>query len=175
MRCVVGLGNPGEKYQNNRHNAGYMFIDYLLKQYQNAKMNQWSKSEIAELIINKEKVLLVKPQTFMNQSGQTVKSCVTRYTLHVTRDLYLVHDDLDIKLGEVKLQKGVGPKLHNGILSVEQALGTADFWRVRIGVDNRDPERRVAGETYVLQNFKEEEKNRLTEVFSAVMKTVYGI
>jgi PTH1 family peptidyl-tRNA hydrolase len=116
MKLIVGLGNPGREYENTRHNVGAIFIDYL------------KKKEIPSGII------LAKTDVFMNDSGTSVRKMVDYYKLGLDF-LCVVHDDLDIPLGSYKIQKGKGPKLHNGILSVENELGSEDFWRVRIGVD----------------------------------------
>ncbi|MBU1071203.1 aminoacyl-tRNA hydrolase, partial [Patescibacteria group bacterium] len=114
MKLIVGLGNIGEKYKNTRHNVGFMVVDELEKH----------KEDLG-------KVMLVKPATFMNESGRAVAKMVRFYKLDLD-NLYVVHDDLDLKLGEYKIQKGVGPKVHNGILSVEKELGDKEFWRVRV-------------------------------------------
>ncbi len=170
MICIVGLGNPGEKYQNNRHNVGFQFIDYLIENLQNpnSKIQKNLSSIIYHLSSN---LILSKPLTFMNRSGLAVRSLTTHYKL-LTTNLIVVHDDLDIPLGKFKIQKGTGPELHNGIESIEQHLKTKDFWRVRIGVDNRanSPERtkRVEGETYVLNDFSQEEAFQIRQVFSAI-------
>lgn len=194
MKLIVGLGNRGEEYQNNRHNVGFQFLDFIIEnlkipnsktqisnkisilrsissistedgQNPNFQKDKKLNAEICQLQINNEKIILAKPQSFMNQTGIVVKSCVLRYALQVTQDLYIVHDDLDLRLGEFKIQKGKGPKLHNGILSIEKTLGTLDFWRIRIGVDNREADNRIPGEAYVLQNFTEEEFRVLEKVF----------
>ena len=141
MRIVVGLGNPGKEYENTRHNVGFMVVDKL-------------KPEIEG-----KKILLVKPQKFMNRSGEEVIKVVNFHKVDLA-NLYVVHDDLDIKLGEYKIQFGKGPKVHNGITSIEQALGTKDFWRVRIGIDNND----------VLGKFAIEEKKIVEEVIDEVNK-----
>lgn len=151
MFFIIGLGNPGIKYQNNRHNAGHLFIDYL-------KNNP--------LAIKETKFL--KTDCFMNLSGQFVKKIMMKYKLS-TDNLIIVHDDLDIPLGKFKIQKGVGPKLHKGLESIEKVLGTKNFWRIRIGIDNRPAENRIDGEIYVLQDFLFEEKNFLiTKVFPKI-------
>ena len=158
MKTLIGLGNPGDKYKNNRHNVGHMFIDYL-------------KTKNSEL-------RTIKTDCFMNISGKFVSSCVTRYKLQVSRDLYVVHDDLDIPLGKCKIQFGTGPKLHNGILSIEEELGTSEFWRIRIGVDNRGEnlpagrQGKIDGETYSLQDFTEEERKQLHTVFEKIYKQI---
>ncbi len=181
MKLIVGLGNPGKKYEHNRHNVGFMFVDYLSAHLQTIthnlpptifKSDKYLLSEIAELRINNNKIILVKPQTFMNKSGSAIKSCVARYMLNTTEDMAVIHDDLDIPLGKFKIQKGSGPKLHNGLESIEKVLSTKDFWRIRIGVDNRQATGYVDGETYVLQDFKEEEKNGLPDLFFKIYQNI---
>lgn len=148
MKLIVGLGNPGIDYQKTRHSAGHIIVDALKKS---------------------PKYKAVKSDSFMNESGTFVKSLCTKYNIQNT-DLYIVHDDLDIKLGEWKIQFGRGPKDHNGILDIEDKLGTKDFWRVRIGVDNRPLDNKPLGIEYVLQNFSDEEMVVLDRVNKEVCK-----
>jgi len=151
MRLLIGLGNPGEKYKNNRHNVGHMVVEGLLDG--GAKKN----------------LIARKSDAFINNSGEFVKKILDRYRLKAA-DLWVIHDDLDIPLGSYKIQKSKGPRLHNGINSIEEVLGTEDFWRVRVGVDNRDPEDRISGEEYVLQDFSAEEAKLLTPVIDQICK-----
>lgn len=172
MKLIVGLGNPGEKYTKNRHNVGFMFVDFLVKELTGSRVNEFKfnkylQSEIVLLDDSRytlhvsrlalHDLLLVKPQTFMNHSGRAVSACVTRFALHVSHDLIVIHDDLDIPFGKFKIQTGTGPQLHNGIDSINANLKTHDYLRIRIGVDARPPENRINGEDYVLQDFTEEE------------------
>lgn len=151
MKLIIGLGNSGEKYQNNRHNIGYITCDVLIKQ-------PLLKGYIVR-----------KTNSFMNESGEFVKKLVDQYRIKPS-DLWVIHDDLDIPLGSYKIQKGKGPKLHNGVNSVERVLGTEDFWRVRVGVDNRDPESRMSGEEYVLEDFSQEERQVLDRVIDEICR-----
>jgi len=144
MKLIIGLGNPRGEYQNTRHNAGFLVADELQK---------------AKLLVD---VVVRKSDTFMNESGVFVKKLVDQYKLDPS-NLYIVHDDLDIPLGSYKIQFGTGPKDHNGVNSVEMELGTKDFWRVRVGIDNRKPGDRIPGEEYTLQDFTEEERKVLDE------------
>jgi PTH1 family peptidyl-tRNA hydrolase len=157
MKLIIGLGNPGEKYKNNRHNVGHMVVDSLESQIRN------SKTEI------RNKFKLLKSNNFMNDSGSFVLSQYTKYHIPYT-SLFVVHDDLDIKLGEFKIQLGRGPKIHNGLNDIYEKLGTKDFCHVRVGVDNRDPENRIPGEDYVLQDFTNEEKTILDNVIKDLCK-----
>ncbi len=158
MKLIVGLGNPGEQYKNNRHNVGYLFIDYLTH-YPELKTHN--------------KIILAKPTTFMNRSGHSIQQLIENFKLKI-ENLYIVHDDLDIPLGKWKLQKGVGPKLHNGLLSIEERLDTKDFWRIRIGVENRSPEQPISGEAYVLQDFTQEERTTVDSLFPAIAQRLFS-
>jgi PTH1 family peptidyl-tRNA hydrolase len=167
MRLVVGLGNPGEKYRFSRHNIGFMSVDFLVAQIFGKFLPcHYQKKVLSETLKYKDTVF-AKPQTFMNSSGLAVKKLVNFYKVNIS-DLWIIHDDLDIKLGQYKIQRSVGPKLHNGIESVENLLGKTNFWRVRIGVDNRDTDNRISGEEYVLQNFTGEERKVLSDVIAKV-------
>lgn len=156
MKLIVGLGNPGKKYQHTRHNAGFIVIDTLVEAG----------------LARETKAILAKSQVFMNSSGEEVSKLVMIHKLDPATDLLLVHDDLDLALGEYKLQLSKGPKIHQGVLSVENKLGFANFWRLRVGIDSRKPygsngERRISGETYVLQKFSSDELNVLKQVVEA--------
>ena len=152
MIAIIGLGNPGEKYRNNRHNVGHLFFDYIKQE---------------KPIDNQIKIF--KTDCFMNQSGIFIKKLVRNLKLEIS-NLIVAHDDLDIPLGKFKIQKGTGPQLHNGIESVENSLKAKDFWRIRIGVDARTKENWIDGETYVLQNFKQEELQIIQSVFPEIIK-----
>lgn len=148
MYLIIGLGNPGKDYEKTRHNAGFLVIDEL-KKTSNYKA--------------------FKSDKFMNDSGLFVKELDSKFRIPHS-DLYIIHDDLDIALGSYKIQFGRGPKDHNGIESVENELGTKDFWRVRVGVDNRPLDNRPMGEEYVLQNFSDSEMVVLERVIKEICK-----
>lgn len=165
MKLIVGLGNPGAKYVSTRHNVGFMLLDRLATVHALSFENQ--DKFHAEFAKN-EHLILLKPLTFMNSSGEAVSAVASFYKIS-PENIFVVHDDLDIKLGEYKVQKGVGPKIHNGVNSIEECLKTTDFWRVRVGIDNRDPENRTQGEAYVLEDFTQKEKNLLSGVLEKVL------
>ncbi len=150
MKAVIGLGNPGEKYKNNRHNIGHRVVEQLQKK-------------------NFKGVVLKMSDTFMNDSGSFVLRIKGNYKLE-SSDIYIVHDDLDIRLGDYKIQFGKGPKVHNGLSDIYQKLGTKDFWHVRVGVDNRTSENRTKGEEYVLSDFLPEEETVISKVVEDVCK-----
>lgn len=159
MKLIVGLGNPGKEYENTRHNVGFEFVDQLSDK---ARFSLESKFEV--LVYKEKDLLFVKPQTFMNESGRAVRKIMDFFKLGVS-DIILVHDDLDLKFGEYKIQKGVGPKVHNGVSSVESSLPDKNFMRVRIGVDNREMFPYAgSGADYVLSKFGKEELEEIDEV-----------
>lgn len=169
MIQIVGLGNPGKKYQINRHNVGHMFIDYCKTSSSRRRSGSTLDSDLCQNDINHQELKMLKTNCFMNESGKFFKDRlnVARSTLH---RLIVVHDDLDIPLGKFHIQFGVGPQLHNGLESIEQNLKSKDFWRLRIGIDARPPDRWTNGETYVLQNFLAEEKNSFqNEIFPKIL------
>ncbi len=170
MKLFIGLGNPGKDYEKTRHNAGFLAIDALqtldFRLRTSATFDKRSNAEISVLEMNGEKVLLVKPQTFMNESGKSVRALIDFYKLSA-HDIIVVHDDKDIPLGEYRIQKNRGAAGHNGIISVINHLGTKDFVRIRIGVGPKEKgiEKIV---DYVLERFSGTELKELQEVLTTI-------
>lgn len=169
MNIFVGLGNPGSRYELTRHNAGFMVLDNLSKVLECPEFTH-NKKVFSDTCKVKD-AIFVKPQTFMNDSGRAVQSILSFYKMDVEakktggyHNLFVVHDDLDIPLGTFKIQYGIGPKGHNGLLSLYQNLGTQNFWHIRVGVDTREGDRTLPPQTYVLEKFSPEEM----EVFNRV-------
>ena len=165
MFFVFGLGNPGEKYEQTRHNVGFMLIEELSKQMDMG--NFVAKDRFTAEVAKKNETVLVKPQTYMNQSGQAVRAVLDFYQIAVNNkltNLFVIHDDLDIELGKYKFQFGTGPKVHHGLQSIYQHLKTDQFWHIRVGIDARAGDRSVPGEAYVLQNFTPLEKEQVKQV-----------
>jgi peptidyl-tRNA hydrolase, PTH1 family len=158
MKLVIGLGNPGTEYLNTRHNTGILVVDELQKEIQGSKRE----------ILNKSQIKIFKSSKFMNESGFFVSKQLKAYGIK-PEALYVIHDDLDIKLGEYKIQYGRGPKDHNGLKSIDEELSTDQYWHVRIGVDNRPFDNRPMGEEYVLENFSDEERNILDRTIKQVV------
>lgn len=157
---LIGLGNPGEKYTGTRHNAGKAFVRWMNRNQELGIRNQGNFEA-------------VETECFMNSSGAWIKNRYKNYKDY--KNLIIAHDDLDIPLGKFKIQFGKGPRLHNGVLSVEQVLGTKEFWRIRIGVDSRLTGQQVnrlkntdSGEDYVLSKFSADEKKTLEGVFPEI-------
>lgn len=165
MTIVVGLGNPGSEYANTRHNAGIMLVDYLSTKLDS---NYGWRRQYGILVFKSDKLVLVKTADyFMNESQHVLRDLAKIMPLD-PQNLYLVHDDLDLEIGEYRIQNAKGPKAHNGVDAIESGLGTKEFWRVRIGIDARNPENRIAGDQYVLQNFSREEREAVNDVFDNV-------
>lgn len=171
MKLIIGLGNPGKNHATTRHNAGFLCIDFLQKEwhFDAFQTNQKMSAEISEGSVGKEKVLLVKPETFMNASGTTVSQLVHFYKL-APEDIMVIHDDLDIAPGTYKVTNSSQAAGHNGVSDVIEKLGTQDFPRIRLGIGRPAT---VAGvcmpsHDFVLQNFSKEEFATLSHLFPAV-------
>lgn len=166
MKLIVGLGNPGTEYRNNRHNIGFHYVDFLAEKIAGTNSVWKSDQKINAEVYKVENMVFVKPQTFMNRSGEAVQRLVQFYKLKPA-DVVVIHDDLDIRFGEYKIARGKGPKGHNGIKSLEDHIGK-EFARIRIGVENRDPETLVSGVDYVLSNFTDTEMGSLGPLFNSI-------
>lgn len=173
MYFFAGLGNPGTQYAFTRHNVGWLFLDFWQKNHHFPEFTSESKFH-AEISKNKD-YFLIKPQTYMNKSGEAVRSIIHFYAKEkltvqplVLENLFVIHDDLDIPFGKFKIQFGTGPKVHNGINSLRQHLGTDQFYYIRIGVDGRSGNRSLPGHAYVLQTFSTEERATLEKIFSEI-------
>ena len=147
MKLIVGLGNPGVKYEKTRHNIGFMVVEQFLKDFEPVDKTQWIeekkfKSDIAQIEWQPrhgdlEKVMLVKPKTYMNNSGLAV-SLMSQYLNVLVSDIWIVHDDIDLPIGSMKIRFGGGTAGHHGLESVMEKLGTDKFWRFRMGIGTQN-------------------------------------
>ncbi len=153
MRLVVGLGNPGSRYARNRHNVGFMAVDAIARKHGSPGFRSRFKGELAEGPIGGERVLLLKPQTFMNLSGESVGEAA-RFFKILPSEIVVIHDEIDLRPGKLRVKLGGGSAGHNGLRSIDTLLGP-DYWRVRIGVGH--PGIKELVQPYVLQNFSGEE------------------
>lgn len=158
MKCIVGLGNPGKKYEDTRHNIGFMVIDELLRRLNETLSKNKFNCHFTIATIAGEKVLLVKPQTFMNLSGEGVKPLIDYFEIAPENTL-VVYDDLDLPTGKIRLRLKGGAGGHNGIKSLIEHLGTKEFKRLRIGIGR--PVDRTPVVDYVLQPFSKAEKEEI--------------
>lgn len=151
MKLIVGLGNPGKKYEKTRHNAGFMAIDELKKD-------------------KPEGSVLAKPETFMNNSGKAVRELADYYKAK-PEDIWIIHDDIDLPVGEFKMSRGRGSAGHKGVQSVIDELGTNDFNRIRIGIcpESGKPDR---VEDFVLEKFDKEEQKAVKEAIDKAVQTI---
>ncbi|HTL39715.1 MAG TPA: aminoacyl-tRNA hydrolase [Methylomirabilota bacterium] len=153
MTIIIGLGNPGKKYENTRHNFGFKVLDLL------ANGELWENKYQSEFIKLND-LILAKPQTFMNKSGEAVKEILKFYP---DAQLIVIHDELDFPLGSMRVQKNSSAAGHNGVQNIIDELGTQDFIRIRLGIDS--PSRgQVPGEDFVLQKFTPEEEKIVLEI-----------
>ena len=154
MRLLVGLGNPGARYARNRHNIGFMATDAIARRHGFPTFRSRFKGELADAPIGGERVLLLKPQTFMNDSGESVGDAA-RFFKIPPDDIVVIHDEIDLRPGKLRVKRGGGNAGHNGLRSIDACLGP-DYWRVRIGVGH--PGIKELVQPYVLQNFPDEER-----------------
>ena len=161
MKLVAGLGNIGEKYCFTRHNAGFMVVDkWALDNNVSFKEDKKLKSYITKFSFNGEDIILIKPTTFMNLSGEAVIAVANYYKIS-TEDILIIFDDLSIDLGKMRFRANGSDGGHNGIKSIIKHLGTSDFARLKIGIGPQLP---VPSETFVLQNFQKDQLDILKEV-----------
>lgn len=177
MKLIIGLGNPGEKYQQTRHNAGFMAISYLrqklnLPDFQFNKKFNAEISQTSSVILERSDripslnstIILVKPQTFMNESGKSVKALINFYKVDPKNDLIIIHDEIDLMLGEIRMSQDRGSAGHRGIESIFNELGTKNFQRIRLGV-NSETKGQIPTEDFVLRKFETAEIKILEKIF----------
>lgn len=151
MLLVVGLGNYGNQYKNTRHNAGFIVADYLSKHYKlNFSAESKFQAEIASGLIGTQKLLIIKPTSYMNLSGRPVSSICAYYKISLDK-IIVIHDDIDLEIGRIKCKLGGSSGGHNGIKSIDSYIGN-NYYRIRIGIGR--PEAKIEVSDYVLQNFK---------------------
>lgn len=182
MKIIVGLGNPGREYEKTRHNIGFMVLDQLLKNYTSVKDTVWTdepkfKADIAEIVWTKkhggeEKVLLVKPKTYMNNSGLAMHLISSFYKVPST-DLWIIHDDADLRLGAVRIRLGGGSAGHRGIESLLGQIPDGNFWRVRLGIGRPEEQASVKGiDGFVLGEFTPQEHAKVRELIPHAAKAI---
>lgn len=179
MKLIVGLGNPGQQYENTRHNLGFMVIEHFLHEYEPVAKTLWEdrkefKSDVTELVWKPkagpgEKVILVRPKTYMNNSGMAV-SLVANYFKISPEDIWVVNDELDLPLGSMKIRFGGAAAGHHGVESIIDTLSTDQFWRFRMGIGVSKHHDEMAkhevhnAEDYVLHKFTGHERSSLKKL-----------
>ncbi|MCD6149468.1 aminoacyl-tRNA hydrolase [bacterium] len=180
MLLIIGLGNPGEEYKKTRHNAGFIIIDELRKKWNlpefkfNKKFNAEVSKKSCGLWVMGCGLLLVKPQSFMNRSGEAVRKIMDYYKL-TPKNIIVIHDDLDIEIGKYKISANSSSAGHKGVQSIIDNLGTQKFKRIRIGVEKaggRKNRGKISGNDFVLQDFEEEEIEKVRKMVGDIKKEI---
>ena len=161
MFLVVGLGNPGSKYQNHRHNVGFMVVERLAERHGREPFREKFQGQFAKASLDALEVGLLKPQTFMNLSGQSAQKAMAFFKIELAK-VIVVHDELDLPFGTVRVKVGGGAAGHNGIKSMSQCCGGPDFVRIRVGIGR--PQGGTTGANFVLSDFSREECAELPAV-----------
>ena len=163
MKLVVGLGNPGKEYENTRHNIGFLFLNYIKKKY-NFEINKKEKKSLSGTYdINGEKVMFVKPQTFMNLSGEAVLELKNFYKLD-NKDIIIVYDDIDLEFGKVRYRENGSAGTHNGMRNIVSLCNGTTISRIRVGI-GRPQNVNIKLMDFVLSKFSKEELDSLNESF----------
>jgi PTH1 family peptidyl-tRNA hydrolase len=158
---LIGLGNPGREYRDNRHNVGFMLIDRLIVRLNARGMKVQSKAIVTTATYEDRKLILAKPQTYMNLSGQSAQGLLNFYKIPV-ENMLVAHDDLDLPFGTIRIRPGGGPGGQKGMASTIERLGTKEIPRLRIGIGR--PPGRMDPAAYVLQDFSRDEMKTLSEI-----------
>jgi PTH1 family peptidyl-tRNA hydrolase len=179
MKLIVGLGNPGRDYVNNRHNAGFKCVDLFAREHGISLTQRGARSKLGTGEIANTRIVLAKPQTFMNLSGEAVSALVRRYKLS-PEDILVIHDDLDLPLGKIRIREKGSSGGHNGLKSIIARLGTRDFPRIRVGIaPNESSDGAAAPEVdaveHVLSDFTDAEKTVMREVYLKVTAAIHCI
>ncbi len=159
MFLICGLGNPGERYTNTRHNVGFKLVDIIVDYFAFNKIKDDKEMQLYSGVINNNKVLVLKPLTFMNLSGKVVSKIIRFYKVNKD-NVFIIHDDLDLDLAKIKIKKGGSNGGHNGLLSIDEYVGE-NYFRLRIGIDH--PGHKDLVSNYVLSNFSEKEEEILNK------------
>ncbi len=172
---LAGLGNPGEEHRFARHNIGFLIIDEIQKQmnFPEFEFKKEFQSLISTNQIESKKIILLKPKTFMNNSGKAIIA-IKKYYKQNLKDILIIHDELDIPLGKFKIKKNQGSAGHNGVESIIKSLGSQNFWRVKVGIENRTilEKKNKSGKEYVLENFSLKEEKRIFSIINQIIKEI---
>jgi PTH1 family peptidyl-tRNA hydrolase len=168
LRLVVGLGNPGPGYTFNRHNVGFLAADTIVRRHGFGPWRSRFQGSVSEGELAGEKIVLLKPETYMNESGRSVGAAAQFYKLPL-ENIFVMHDEIDLAAGKVRVKQGGGAAGHNGLRSIDAHIG-ADYWRVRLGVGHPGSPELV--KAYVLQNFAKEEQPLIGTMVEAVVQAL---
>lgn len=161
---VIALGNPGEKYHWTRHNAGFLALDFL---YPSLEWKKGMKAKEAIVQEGNKKIFFIKPETFMNKSGEALEAYQKFYKIP-SENILFIFDDIDLKLGKIRFRQDGRAGTHNGVKSILEKAGSEKIARIKIGIESREVESKMPLDAFVLEPFKEEEKELLRESFKEV-------
>lgn len=164
MFIIAGLGNPSKEYAKTRHNVGFDTIDHLADKYNISVMEKKHKALVGKGVINGQKVILLKPQTYMNLSGESIRAAVDYYKVDETEELIVIYDDISLPPGQLRIRKKGSAGGHNGIKNIIAHLGHDTFMRIKIGVGEKPKGYDLAD--YVLGHFSKEERKIMEEAFA---------
>jgi len=173
MYIIVGLGNPTLQYAGTRHNVGFDVIDVLADKFQISVESKKHRAYIGKGIINGQKVILAKPQTYMNLSGESIRSMLDYYKIDKEQELIVIYDDVSLDVGQIRVRKQGSAGGHNGIKSTIAHLGGQNFLRVRIGVGEKPPRYKLAD--YVLSHFTKTEQEQVYESYGYAVQAIETI
>ena len=171
MKLVVGLGNPGKQYEKTKHNIGFMVVDAIADSVPHTPWREKQRAEVCSITVAGEKVLLVKPQTFMNVSGESVGPLMRYYKIDPS-DVYCIYDDMDLPVGKLRIRPNGSSGGHNGIKSLISHLGTENFPRFRVGIGRPLPQWTVID--HVLAPFSEDSQEKVEKGIKDTVKAVLG-
>lgn len=171
MHLLVGLGNLGINYINNRHNVGFMAIDYISESHKFPMFKEKFKGLVSKGEINNSPVILLKPQTYMNLSGESILKATSFYKIPPEK-ITIIHDDIDLPVGKIKIKIGGGNAGHNGLKSIDKVLGN-NYRRIRIGVSR--PQNQQSVSDYVLSNFSNEDKPLIDDAIIHINNNIFEI
>ena len=169
MFIIAGLGNPDEKYQGTRHNVGFDVVDRLAEKYQIAVDTKKHRALIGKGVIEGQKVLLVKPQTYMNLSGESIRDIADFYKIPA-ENIIIIYDDISLDVGQLRIRKKGSAGGHNGIKNIIAHLGTQEFPRIKVGVGDKPPRMDLAD--YVLSRFSKEDREKMEQAFKDAAEAV---
>ncbi|MDD6224497.1 MAG: aminoacyl-tRNA hydrolase [bacterium] len=166
MKLIVGLGNPGREYENTRHNIGFFIIDKFANKLGILITKSKFNGLYGETSIRGEKVILLKPQSYINLSGEVIRKFVDFYKISIS-DILIIHDDLDLNVGVYKIKQRGSSGGHNGLKNIEIHLGTQEYKRIKIGISNN---KNIDTKDYVLGKFSKEDQEKLTEIQEVILQ-----
>ncbi len=175
MKLIVGLGNPGLRYANNRHNIGFMCLNHFARTHSIKFDKKQGLARIGTGEVAGSKIILAKPQTYMNASGESVSRLIGKYKVNLD-DLIVIHDDLDLPPGKIRIRRGGSSAGHKGITSIIKSLGSQDFIRLRVGIGHPisdDYEKEADTIDYVLSDFTAEEKQIIATITPKATEAIY--